>query len=373
MQASYKRIEKIASGAFGEVWSAASNKGEGRVALKLIHQSLLADGAQVRRFQREIQICSQLDHPNIVPITDYGTTDEGRPYYVMPLVDGQSLYKQLRASGPLTSQESKKTFSEICAAMEAAHAKNIIHRDIKSSNVMIRSDGVAQVCDFGLAKLLAEGDPNLTRSREVLGTPACMAPEQALGDPVDHRADIYSLGVLLYELFAGALPFADSCLTVLTQLHCFAKRPSLPNRKDLPSSLNAVIGKAMAVDPAQRYSTVEELRKAACEALDQSNTVERAASCLLYIEDPESDIAESEDMLDAMEEEFQSLGAQALLRASRRLVLAMRLDQVDQAQILSRANGIIGKHTARASQRCLDLEWQNQGPIAGSALDLEWP
>lgn len=373
MQASYDPIEKIASGAFGEVWRAQRKDGAGAVALKLIHSSLLIDPAQVQRFHREIKLCSQLDHPNIVPITDYGSTEDGTPYYAMPLVDGQSLHTRLREHGPMTTSEARKVFSEICMGIEAAHSQRIIHRDIKSSNVMIRSDGVAQVCDFGLAKLLAESGPNLTRSREVLGTPACMAPEQALGDPVDHRADIYSLGVLLYELFAGALPFTDSCLTVLTQLHCFAQRPRLPLRDDLPKGLNAVIGKAMAVEPEKRYGTVAELRAMARQVLGESEGPALVPSCLLYIEDPEGGIAESEDLLDAIEDEFQSLGAQALLRASRRLVLAMPLENDEGEMILSRARAIIGSRSIRASQRCLDLEWHNQIPIAGTALDHEWP
>jgi serine/threonine protein kinase len=373
MPANYRRIEQIASGAFGEVWRAQSGSDGGAVALKLIHEALLADGAQVRRFQREIELCSKLDHPNIVPIIDFGTTDAGTPYYVMPLVNGQSLYTQLRELGPRTAQESRKLFSEVCAGIEAAHAQHIIHRDIKSSNVVIRNDGTAQVCDFGLAKLLGEGTSNLTRSREIVGTPACMAPEQALGDPVDHRADIYSLGVLLYELFAGALPFSESCLTVLTQLHCFAQRPTLPMRADLPEGLNEIIGKAMAVEPGKRYQTVAELRKAACQLLDPSDEVDSVPSCLLFVADPTGELAESEDMLDAFEDEFQALGAQTVLRGSRRLVLAIQLGNQDAGSLMQRAQTIIGGRSARASQRCLDLLWQNQAPVVGSALDFQWP
>jgi Flp pilus assembly protein TadD len=182
------------------------------VAVKLLHAEQVSDAQAVERFRREAQAAARLKHQNAVTIYDFGVSDDGLVYLVMELVEGLSLRDIIKLEGPLTPTAAAEIFHQACAALDEAHRNNIIHRDIKPDNIMVNSTptGVTvKVLDFGIAKLrdLATTASSLTQSGTVVGTPHYMSPEQCLGEDLDHRSDIYSLGVVLYEALTGILPF----------------------------------------------------------------------------------------------------------------------------------------------------------------------
>ncbi len=357
----------IASGGFGEVWRA--NKLGDSFAIKVIRPVFSKDPELVGRFTREIALCVSLMHPHIIPIVDHGLTEEGAPFYVMPYVVGMTLHEHIRQAGRLAIERASELFASICAGIQFAHEAGIVHRDIKSSNVLIGEDGSVQICDFGLAKLLADDGPNLTRSREILGTPACMAPEQALGKGVDERTDVYSLGVLLYELLSGVLPFAETNATVLTQLHCYAQRPTLRADSEVPSAINQVLAKAMEIDPQLRYASATALAKAVAEILSP-NASASEDSWLIRIECELPDLVDREDRLDEIQDRLESLGAGELIRAGRRLAMVIQTSLCTEASLqdsLPTRQGVSVVYQREA------LSWTGPNPRAGNFLEGEWP
>jgi serine/threonine protein kinase/Tfp pilus assembly protein PilF len=208
------------------------------------------------RFLVEAQAAAALNHPNICVIHEVGE-DEGRPYIAMEFVDGETLKDKLR-QGPLKAEEALKIAGQVAAGLGEAHHKGIIHRDIKSANIMVTAKGQAKVMDFGLAKL--RGGSSLTKSQTTIGTVAYMSPEQARGGDLDQRTDIWSLGVVLYEMLCGKLPFrGDHDQAVIHQIVHDEPPPLKKLRADLPSGLEEIVGQALAKKPAARYQTMEEL------------------------------------------------------------------------------------------------------------------
>src|SRR5262245_61965997 len=218
---SFRIVARIGGGGMGEVYRAHDTKLDRPVALKLLPRHVTDDAERLHRFHTEARAASSLNHPNILVIHDFGDLD-GRPCIVSELVDGETLRQRLDR-GAVPVREAVGLTMQIASALAAAHARGITHRDIKPDNVMVRTDGYVKVLDFGLAKLVdapqAETTVFHTQPGLVIGTPHYMSPEQAEGKNVDERSDIFSLGVVFYELSAGSRPFTgDSHLSVLSSI-----------------------------------------------------------------------------------------------------------------------------------------------------------
>ncbi len=276
----YRIVAPLGAGGMGEVYRARDTRLERDVALKFLPAQSARHSQALERFQREARAVSALNHPGICTLYDVGE-HEGRPFLVMELLEGQSLKERL-AAGPLPPGELLKLAVEITDALEAAHSKGIVHRDIKPANILVTGPkgrpGQAKVLDFGLAKLLREpsraleaapgaGDPapageeTITRLGTAMGTVAYMSPEQARGEEVDARSDLFSFGVTLYHMATGALPFQGG--TPRARLEAIlTQSPTAPRARNpaVAPELERIILKALEKDRAARYQTAAELR-----------------------------------------------------------------------------------------------------------------
>lgn len=262
--AGYQIIRLLGEGGMGQVWCAVQRRTNREVALKLLHGIRFTSGQNRARFEREVELSSQLSHPNIARVYDSGFA-EGHAYLAMELVRGKPLdeYVESRLPGEF---ERLQLMLEVCRAVQHAHQRGVIHRDLKPTNILVTDDGRPVLVDFGLAKSLLgeDGDEQNSLTRGVLiGTPAYMSPEQAAGhsQQIDTRSDVYSLGVVLYWLLTHRLPHdaSDSTATVLRRVAEQEIVPPLEVRPDLDRGLAAVMGKALERDPDQRYGTAGEL------------------------------------------------------------------------------------------------------------------
>jgi eukaryotic-like serine/threonine-protein kinase len=229
------------------------------VALKTLYPELSADPQFVAGFRREAQAAANLSHPNIVPVFDWGE-DNGTYFIVMELVDGTSLADMLRGGRTLTASHSATLMAQVAAALGYAHRNGVVHRDVKPGNILIASDGQVKVTDFGIAQAMSVED-QLAEEGSVMGTATYFSPEQAEGAAVDGRSDIYSLGVVLYEMLAGRPPFiGDSPVEVSSQhVHGTVPPPSDFNPA-IPADLQAIVMEALAKSPERRYQSAEDLR-----------------------------------------------------------------------------------------------------------------
>jgi protein kinase-like protein len=266
------RIEAlIGQGGMGVVYRAFDLRLKRTVALKLMASDLGLDARFRERFSRESELAMSLEHPNVVPIHDAGEID-GRLYLAMRDVEGADLRALLRAEGPLGVARAVAICAQIAAAVDAAHAKGLVHRDVKPSNVLLDSSEHVYLADFGLTRRFDEEGVAPGESRS-LGTPAYLAPEQIEGGPVDGRVDVYSLACLLYECLTAEPPFASGSRLGVAWAHLEEDPPSASAHKvDLPGAIDAVIAKGMAKDPRDRYSTCAELISAARQALGVSDS-----------------------------------------------------------------------------------------------------
>ena len=245
-----------------------------KVAVKILAPRFAHDHRSVARFGREAKAAARLNHANVVSVYDTGS-DEGIHWIVMEHVEGNSLEEILREGGGLTIRRALDITEALCLALDAAHRGGLIHRDVKPANVMIDASGQIKIMDFGIARAIA--DPaNLTATGLVLGTASYLSPEQARGDPVDARTDIYSLGCVLYEMVTGGPPFAGGTPLGLAYKHVHEEPlpPSFINQA-VPVRLEAVIMRAIAKEPAARYASAEAMGRAVSSMLsDQSRRVE---------------------------------------------------------------------------------------------------
>lgn len=263
----YRIVAKLGEGGMGEVYAAEHVHIEKRVAVKLLRHEILSNEEAVTRFRQEARSASSIGHENIINIEDFGTLPDGRVYLCMELLDGKPLNDLLEEN--LGPERLLNILIQTCHGLAAAHRKGIVHRDMKPENIFVtrKADGteVPKLLDFGIAKVSgADGDNNLTRTGMIFGTPFYMSPEQALGQGVDHRADIYAMGVIMYEAFTGAIPFeGESFMGILTK-HITAEpmppsQRALQNGRLLPPGIEEIIARAMKKDRDERYASMDEL------------------------------------------------------------------------------------------------------------------
>lgn len=251
-QAGRWRLEgPLAAGGFGCVHFASDAAGR-RAAVKLLRPELVTSAEQVGRLRREAEAIAAIGHPNVVELYEQGELPDGRPYLAMELLDGEDLETTIARRGALSLADIEAILTDLCDALDAAHARGIIHRDVKPSNVVITDRG-AVLLDFGLAKLLEGEGPELTASRCALGTPASMSPEQIQGRAVDPRTDVYGLGALAFEMLTGSPPFADASPITLGYLHLHGRRPRPGDRRPLPAAVDEVVVRAMDREPERRW------------------------------------------------------------------------------------------------------------------------
>ncbi len=229
------------------------------VAVKVLHANFASDEAFVTRFRREAQAAGNLSHPNIVAIYDWGQ-DSGTYYMVMELIKGQTLRDVIKADGKILPRRAAEIASETAAALSVAHQHGVYHRDVKPGNIMITTDGAVKVTDFGIARALDDSE-ELTRTGAVIGTATYFSPEQAQGLPADERSDVYSLGIVLYEMLAGKPPFSgESPVAVAYQHVSEAAVPANEVDTDSPPELAAIAAHAMKKRPDERYQSADEMR-----------------------------------------------------------------------------------------------------------------
>jgi eukaryotic-like serine/threonine-protein kinase len=252
----YELHELVGSGGMSNVFRAHDRLLERSVAIKVLHEQYSADDDYVERFRREARSVAQLAHPNIVTVIDRGEED-GRQYIVFEYVEGENL-KGLLSHGALPVDQALRYGLQIAGALDFAHKRGLVHRDVKPQNVLLTEEGEPKVTDFGIARSVDV--QSVTQSGTVLGTSDYIAPEQAKGEQVDQRTDIYSLGVMLYELLTGEVPYSGDNFVAVAMQHLHDPVPSvLDRRPDVPVRLDLAVQRAMAKDPADRFDSMEGL------------------------------------------------------------------------------------------------------------------
>jgi serine/threonine-protein kinase len=260
----YRIVRMIGEGGMGRVYEARHTRlGNKRFAVKMLHAEYARQPDVVARFQREAEAASGITHPNVVDVYDVHHTDDGLPYLVGEFLDGEEFGSFLQRSGKISSALAVRIVRQICRALGTAHARGIVHRDMKPENVFLVGSlprPIVKIIDFGISKVGDAGGTALTRTGMIMGTPSYMAPEQARGDKVDHRADIYAVGGVLYRALTGKKPFeGDDPSVTLAQV--LTEDPERPRAREpsIPQALELVIQKAMAKSPGDRYQSMAEL------------------------------------------------------------------------------------------------------------------
>jgi len=255
----YRALSLLGSGGMGEVFRVEDQTSGQPLALKVLRPLDGDDGDRVRRFQREIQILTRVRHPAVLHILDWGDSPAGL-YFVTELVDGEDLKLAIRKRGPWPAAEAAALGATLADALAAAHAQGVVHRDVKPNNVMIARDGSVRLLDFGLARGAGMDLTTLTRTGTILGTPGYMSPEQFDAHGVDERSDVYSLGVVLFEVLTGRLPFTGQTPIAVALAHK-TETPPLPRslRPGVPAWLERVVLRCLEKEPAQRFASASEL------------------------------------------------------------------------------------------------------------------
>src|ERR687884_589838 len=263
----YRIDEKIDEGGMGCVYRATHVLMEKTVAVKVLHPALAADDKIVARFTREAKAASRISHPHAIVVTDFGESENGVVYLVMEYLRGRTLKEVIRAEGPMALERATEIVRQVGGALEAAHEQGVVHRDLKSDNIMLEETGGgdwAKVLDFGIAKIqetersVHETDPGLTAPNLIIGTPQYMSPEQcSQASDIDARSDIYSFGVIIFEMLTGHVPFSGDSPTAIMLKHLQEPPPSvLEERKDVPAAVGRVVARALAKRPADRFQTI---------------------------------------------------------------------------------------------------------------------
>ncbi len=355
----------IASGGCGTVYRARHQLLGRRAAIKVLSRELAASREMLGRFEREAKAVNKIQHPNIVDVYDFGTIADGRPFYVMELLEGANLGELIKSNGRFTPSEALGMLEPVCAALQAAHDAGIVHRDLKGGNIMVASKGnqkVVKLLDFGIAKLIhpEPGEAPLTTAGRRLGTPSAMAPEQFRGGPVDARTDIYALGVLLYRLLTGRLPFQGTTSEALEHSHLNAPAPLPSLFAPISSATDEIVLRCLEKHPDRRFPTaaafINALRDAATahdEQQLQPGVIETQAVAV-YVEARSARGAQDDDgflddfarCLDTAEHALRDAGFLIPLQTGGALLGALLLaddpgqSRTERARALNAANAL---------------------------------
>jgi serine/threonine protein kinase len=273
------RIEKlIKHGGMGSVYRGKHVLMDKTVAIKVLRASLAMDDAVVARFSREAKAASKISHPHAVSVTDFGEAENGVVFLVMEYLDGRTLKEVIAGNGAFSLARTIEIVRQVAGALDAAHGQGVVHRDLKSENIMLvrhNGDEWAKVLDFGIAKIQQpEGkrDVEITEANLVVGTPQYMSPEQcSQTGPLDLRSDVYSLGIIIYEMLTGRVPFTGESATVIMMKQVQDPPPSvLSSRPDLPAGVDAVIKQALAKQPVDRFQSAGDLSMALAKSLSEA-------------------------------------------------------------------------------------------------------
>lgn len=346
-------VEALAfEGGFASIYRGHHRVTRAAVAIKVLRSALAMSMGMIERFEQEARALERLQHPGIVMVHELGALTDGRPYIVMEWIEGRSLAEELAARGPLSAAEALALMNEIGSAVAAAHAVGVIHGDIKAQNIVALPQGAwftVKLSDFGIARLMApEDQPTAFTTRTMLGTPRTMAPEQILGRPVDARTDIYALGLLLYQMLAGRLPFDGANVVEIEEMHLFAAPPQVSLLASVPAALDDVLDRALAKDQKERYPDVGSFLEALAHAVRGNARVARAGRATrtgigLLIELPAGDEAggahaadlQGNDVLALVDDVIAGLGLQVPVEAGN-MILAVALlpdSGVEQARL----------------------------------------
>lgn len=277
IQDRYRVLGVIGKGSMGTVYKAVQELIGREVAVKVMHGYLVSDDESLKRYHKEAKSASRLNHPNIITIFDFGVLATGQPYIVMDLLAGRSLYDILKERGSLTISQTLMVFQPVCQAIAEAHKRGVVHRDLKPENIVVEENAKektihVKVVDFGIATFLVDSDDTIgkiTKTGTVCGSPFYMSPEQCDGSKMDHRSDLYSLGVVLFETLTGKLPFEDKDVYKVLTMQVKNPPPKLKSLRpelDFPQALETFVQKSLAKDPESRYQSAEEFWQALATA-----------------------------------------------------------------------------------------------------------
>lgn len=264
----YKILSLIAKGGASNVFRCERLLVGDQVALKMMFPDFVSDPEKMKRFHLEVSTTASIKHPSVITVYDFDYTEDGLPFIVTELLRGMTLYGEMKRKGRLSVKRAVRIIGPVCSAVNVAHARGIVHRDLKPANIVLHlmddNSEVVKLIDFGIAKThTAELDPSkavLTEPGLVFGTPAYMSPEHCMGEPLDARSDIYSLGVLLFEMMTGTLPFQAENPTRMMLKQIKEPAPSMRlTCPDIPPEIDSIVLRALSKDPANRFSSAVDL------------------------------------------------------------------------------------------------------------------
>jgi tRNA A-37 threonylcarbamoyl transferase component Bud32 len=358
----YRLEAKLGSGGMSTVYLARDQTLDRQVAVKVMHREMSEQADQLERFRQEARAVAKLSHPNVVSVIDAGE-DGGHPYIVFEYVEGETLKQRVNRNGALDPQEAIAYAIEIARGLSVAHARKMVHRDIKPQNILIDAEGRAKLTDFGISRQLEQD--GMTATGRVLGTTDYVAPEQAMGRPVDPRSDIYSLGVVLYEMLVGQVPFQADSQVGVAMKHVNEELPDVQRRRpDVSAAVALVVERATAKDPSERYQHVGEMIDDLSTALE----VEAARAG--------STTGEATSVLDAVPPPKRKLSGRARWSWTAILTLLVVVGATLLAVLLISSGNVGGGGAEKGSGKSVQIEGatdydpEGDGHEVGSKVEL---